>query len=110
MPTAAGESPREEGKKMKAAFAELTRKQLDYIESAEFDRMIVTKSDIAEASEALELDGKTECELTALRNAVVQHLANLMSSKRDAGDWTEFDRMNTRLSAFCCIIDSRLYA
>lgn len=110
VPTAGGESPRKKGKKMKAAFAELTEKQINYIEGAEFDRMIVTKTDIAEASEALELDGKTHEELTAIRNAVVKHLANLKGIRRDAGDWGEFDRLNTNLSAITCIIDSRIYA
>lgn len=95
---------------MKAAFAELTEKQIDYIESAQFDRMIVTKSDIAEATEVLELEGKAHEQLTAIRNAVVRHLADLKAAKRDTGDWAEFDRLSNNISAITCAIDGLLYA
>lgn len=91
-------------------FADLTEAQIAYIESAEFNPVFVTGKQVEEATSVLELDGKSEGELHALRNAVVRHLSTLTSAKRDQGDSPSYNRLSVSLSALTAVIDNRIYA
>ena len=55
------------------------------------------------------LAGKTVQELTAIRNSVVRHLADLTSAAREAGDVKSFNDLHNNMSGITAVIDNYIF-
>ena len=90
-------------------FAELTDKQLTFIERLQIGDAFVTKEQADVIDEVLGLEGMTREELTAVRNSVVKHLSTLASVMRDIGSMKSYYHYHNAMSGIVTVIDSHAY-
>ena len=90
-------------------FAELTERQTEYILGAQFKRHYITHLEIKQVNENLDLEGRSDDELHAIRNSVVSLLADASSEARSDEDWANFDRLNNNMMAITAVIDDKLW-
>lgn len=89
-------------------FADLTPEQEAFVEDAGIGRAVVTREQADRVVSELRLSDMGAEALTAVRNAVVLHLSDLMSDAREHGDWDAFDRLSRNMSGICAVIDYRV--
>ena len=97
---------------MECKFASLTVEQVAYLVSADVDAMIVTHSKIREIENVFdlcnpELDGEG---ITAIRNRVVDTLAQLTSNARERGNFELFQQLHNNMSGITAVIDNIMFA
>ena len=90
-------------------FATLDGDQLHYIEHAGIGPACVTWAQRIAICAVLRLDGMSHDELTATRNSVVRHLADLASEARDRRDAEVYDRLSRNMSGITAVIDHCIY-
>lgn len=94
---------------MATTFATLTTNQINYIENADIGDFFVTNEQVETTVRTLDLAGKTVQELTAIRNRVVRHLADLTSAASEAGDVKSFNDLHNNMSGITAIIDNYIF-
>jgi len=94
---------------MATTFATLTTNQINYIENAGIGDFFVTNEQVETTASMLDLAGKTVQELTAIRNSVVRHLADLTSAAREAGDVKSFNDLHNNMSGITAVIDNYIF-
>lgn len=90
-------------------FAKLTAQQVAFMVALDVDRCIITGAQVALVKSVLKLDGKTNEELTAIRNSVVEILAEIGNVARDHNNWKLFDATRNNMSGITAVIDNEIY-
>ena len=90
-------------------FASLTEEQLTFIERVQIGDVVVMPEQIVEITEVLELADKSRNELTAIRNAVVRHLAGFKSVARLCENAKSFEHYSNALSGITAVIDHHIF-
>lgn len=90
-------------------FAEIPYHATAYIVAMDIDDIVVSGSEVAAIRDILDLDIRTDDELTGVRNTLVKTFADASSAAREAGDWKTFDRLQTAMSASVAVVDDVLW-
>lgn len=91
-------------------FANLTEDQLTRLAQVKVDVAIVSKEAAKQITDILELEGKTEDELTAIRNAVVRDInKKYIDPAYNSGNRTDFAKYNRTVSGAVTIIDKTIF-
>lgn len=90
-------------------FAEIAPETIAYIVAMGIDPHIITGKEAATIREMLDLDIRTNEDLTAVRNTLVRTYADASSKARAVNDWDTFDRLQTAMSASTAVVDDVLW-
>lgn len=90
-------------------FAEIAPEAIAYIVAMDIDRHVISGKEMATIRTLLDLDIRTNEDLTAVRNTLVRTYADASSKAREVGDWETFDRLQTAMSASTAVVDDVLW-
>lgn len=91
-------------------FAKLNAKQFGALMSLEIGDLFITKAQMAEVRNVLELDGKDAEELNAIRNTIVRYFGRLTSEAITMGDVEFYTQVHNTMSGTTAVIDNLLYS
>lgn len=90
-------------------FAEIAPEAIAYIVAMDIDKHVITGKETATIRTLLDLDVRTNEELTAVRNTLVRTYADASSKARAVDDWKTFDRLQIAMSASTAVVDDVLW-
>ena len=90
---------------MECKFADLTIEQVSYIVGADINQHIVTIEKMHEIAEALCLYHKSDEDLTAVRNSVVDTLGTLITKAIERKNFKLHEQLQANMSGITATID-----
>ena len=90
-------------------FANIEQEVVDKVLNVEIDLVFVSNESARQIVDILELDGKDDDELRAIRNTMVRTIADMEQEAIDNDDKDLFFELSTKMSGITCVIDNMIW-